>query len=88
MEDLYLGESFSGEDKQGYDNLLIAREQPSIDTDIKSQFQTIYDEIAKRNSLSGDENLYNHVQALVTLFKSDLFPILNVQDADGANDGD
>ncbi|MEO0330892.1 MAG: hypothetical protein AAF223_04275, partial [Bacteroidota bacterium] len=62
--------------------------QPSISTDIKAQYQTIYDEIQKRTSVSGDDALYEKVQELITLYKSDLFPILNVQDADGANDGD
>ena len=87
MEDVYLGDS-AGTDQQGYDDLLIARNQPSIDNDIKAQFTAIYAEIAKRTSISGDESLYNEVQRLVSLYKSDLMPTLNVQDADGANDGD
>ena len=28
------------------------------------------------------------IQGLITIFKSDLFPLLNIQDADGKNDGD
>lgn len=83
MEDLYLGE-----DGQGYDDLLIAREQASVDTDIKAKFQSIYSKIDSRNSISGDESLYQNIQELVTLYKSDLLPVLNVQDADGLNDGD
>lgn len=88
MEDIYLGNTSSDTDGQGYDDLLMAREQSSIDIDIKNQFQVIYNEINNRTSISGDESLYNEIQALVTLYKSDLFPVLNVQDADGANDGD
>lgn len=88
IEDIYLGRTFKGQDNKGYDDLLLAREQPSIDTDIKDQFEAIYYQIENRTSISGNTNLYNAVQGLVTLFKSDLFPVLNVQDADGANDGD
>lgn len=88
MEDTYLGETPTGIDDQGYDDLLLAREQSSIDMDIKNQFQTIYEKIDSRTSISGDESLYNEIQILVTLYKSDLFPLLNIQDADGANDGD
>ncbi|MEO1436147.1 MAG: imelysin family protein [Bacteroidota bacterium] len=88
MEDLYLGTTASGSNGQGYDDLLIARDQAAIDTDIKAQFAAIYAEIGSRTSISGDEELYNTVQQLVTLYKSDLFPILNVQDADGMSDGD
>ena len=88
IEDMYLGETFDGIDKQGYDDLLLAREQPSINTDIRDQFEAIYNEIENRTSISGNADLYDAVQGLVTLFKSDLFPVLNVQDADGANDGD
>ncbi len=88
MEDLYLGETSTGTDDQGYDDLLIAREQSSIDEDIKAQYIAIYNQISNRTSISGDDALYESVQALVTWYKSDLFPILNVQDADGANDGD
>ncbi|MBX2876518.1 MAG: hypothetical protein KTR30_30640, partial [Saprospiraceae bacterium] len=88
MEDLYLGETSKETNGQGYDDLLIAREQSSLNEDIKAQFSTIYALIANRNSISGDESLYTGIQALVTLYKSDLFPVLNVQDADGANDGD
>lgn len=88
MEDMYLGETFDGTDGQGFDNLLTSIEQNSIDSDIKLQFDEIYELISSRSSISGDETLYNSVQALVTLFKSDLFPVLNVQDADGGNDGD
>ena len=87
MEDMYLGETSTGANGQGYDDLLIAREQTSVDEDIKSRFTAIYSLISSRNSISGDESLYDGIQALVTIFKSDLFPVLNVQDADGANDG-
>ncbi len=87
MEDLYLGRTTSGTDGAGYDDLVTTR-QPSISTDIKAQYQAIFDEIQNRTSVSGDDALYEKVQELITLYKSDLFPILNVQDADGANDGD
>jgi len=91
MEDIYLGSTSSGTDGQGYDDLLAAREQTAIDSDIKAQFATIYAEIGSRGSINSEDNnavLYNAIQGLVTLYKSDLFPILNIQDADGANDGD
>ncbi|MEM9681356.1 MAG: hypothetical protein AAF901_13620, partial [Bacteroidota bacterium] len=88
MEDLYLGTTSSDEDGIGYEDLLINIEQSSIDMDIKAQYQKIYDQISNRSGISGDEDLYNSIQDLVTLYKSDLFPVLNVQDADGANDGD
>ncbi len=88
MEDIYLGTGSSGEDGIGYEDLLLNIDQQSLDTDIKAQFQAIYDEIDNRTMITGDEDLYNSIQALVTLYKSDLFPVLNVQDADGANDGD
>lgn len=88
MEDLYLGTTSSGEDGIGYDDLLLSREQESLDIDIKAQYQLIYDLLDNRTSISGDEALFNTIQGLVTLYKSDLFPVLNVQDADGANDGD
>lgn len=88
MEDFYLGETSNGMDGQGYDDLLLAREQSSIDVDIKTQFEAIYQEIENRSSISGNSDLYDAVQGLVTLFKSDLLPVLNVQDSDGANDGD
>ncbi|MEM6725717.1 MAG: imelysin family protein [Bacteroidota bacterium] len=88
LEDLYLGSTATDVNDQGYDDLLLARDQASVDTDIKAQFEAIYNEIASRSSISGDEDLYNAVQGMVTLFKSDLFTVLNVQDADGMVDGD
>ena len=90
MEDLYLGTTSSGSDGQGYDELLNARDQSSLDTDIKAQFQLIINELNGRTSITEDNNtdLYDAIQGLVTLFKSDMLPVLNVQDADGANDGD
>lgn len=88
MEDIYLGETSKGTNGQGYDDLLIAREQSSVDEDIKAHYQDIYNLLANRTSITGDETLYETIQTLVTLYKSDLFPLLNVQDADGANDGD
>ncbi|MEL6558528.1 MAG: imelysin family protein [Bacteroidota bacterium] len=90
MEKIYLGTNSSGVNGQGYDDLLTARDQESIDADIKAQFQSIYTEIDSRSSITEDNNreLYDLIQGLVTLYKSDLFPILNIQDADGANDGD
>lgn len=88
MEDMYLGETADQTDGIGYDDLLLAIEQSAIDNDIKSQYQTIYNLIESRTSIAGDATLYENVQNIVTLYKSDLFPVLNVQDADGANDGD
>lgn len=88
MERIYLGEGKTGSYKQGYDDLLQVRNQIAVDNDIKAQFASIYQEISNRSSISGNDQLYLKVQALVTLYKSDLLPILNVQDADGANDGD
>ena len=88
MEDIYLGTTSSGEDGIGYEDLLLERDQSSIDTDIRVQFQEIFNQIENRTDISGDDELYNSIQGLITLYKSDLFPILNVQDADGANDGD
>lgn len=83
MEDIYLGI-----DGQGYDDLLIEREKESIDIDIKELYSNIYSIIDERVSISGDDELYQAIQELITLYKSDLFPVLNVQDADGASDGD
>ena len=83
MENIYLGNG-----GQGYDDLLLEREQSGIDDDIKDLFQRIINEIDNRTSISGNDELYNVIQELVTLYKTDLFPVLNVQDADGASDGD
>jgi len=90
MEDLYLGSTSSGTDGQGYDDLLSSLDQQSVDTDIKAQFAVIYAELDSRTSISEDNNsdLYDAIQGLVTLYKSDMFPVLNVQDADGLVDGD
>ena len=88
VEDFYLGTGADGTDGQGYDDLLLARDQAAVDTDIKAQFEAIYSQIGDRNSISGDNSLYNSIQTIVTLFKSDLFPLLDVQDADGKTDGD
>ena len=56
----------------------------------QAQFQAIYSEIDSRTSITEDNNreLYDLIQGLVVIYKSDLLPVLNVQDADGANDGD
>ena len=88
MEDIYHGETSQNINGQGYDDLLESLAQYSINIDIMDQYTAIYNEISNRTSISGDMNLYNSVQELVTLYKTDLFPSLNVQDADGANDGD
>lgn len=88
MEDFYLGESALQVNGTGYDDLLKIRNQAAVDQDIKNLFATIYTKISERNSISGNEDLYNSIQKLVTLYKSDLLPLLNVQDADGLNDGD
>ena len=88
MEDVYLGVSADGEDGVGYEDLLLSIDQESLDFDIKTQYQAIYNNIENRTSILGDEVLYDSIQGLVTLYKSDLFPVLNVQDADGSNDGD
>ncbi len=79
---------FTGGEGQGYDDLLINREQVDLVNDINEQFSEIINEIENRSSISGNENLYDAIQEIVTLFKGDLLPILNVQDADAANDGD
>jgi len=88
MERIYLGEGSSNNQTQGYDDLLRVRNQEAIDQDIKSTFADIYNEIDNRSAIMGNDSLYLKVQSLITLYKSDLFPVLNVQDADGANDGD
>ena len=72
----------------GYDALLQQRNQPSIANEIDNRYTAVYDAIANRNTITGDEVLYNAIQSIVTVYKSDLLPLLNVQDADGANDGD
>lgn len=88
MQDLYLGENTSGIDGKGYDDLLVTRNHSLVDDQIKTQFREVLDKINSRTSISGNDELYLSVQEIVTSFKSDLLPILNVQDADGANDGD
>jgi len=88
IEDLYLGNTFSDSNGQGYDDLVNTFSDASIDQDIKKQFAVIYEIIDERNRISGDDSLYNAIQEIVTLYKSELLPVLNVQDADGANDGD
>ena len=88
MEDFYLGESSLQVNGIGYDDMLIIRNKAAVDQDIKTVFATIYAKINERNSISGNQELYNSVQALITIYKSDLLPLLNVQDADGLNDGD
>ena len=88
VEDLYFGTTTTGENEQGYDDLVITFSNPSINEDITARFNSIYSVIDSRTNISGDESLYDAIQEIVTLYKSDLFPVLNVQDADGANDGD
>lgn len=88
MEDFYLGESSLQVNGIGYDDMLIIRNKAAVDQDIKTIFATIYAKINERNSISGNQELYNSIQALITIYKSDLLPLLNVQDADGLNDGD
>lgn len=88
LEDLYLGTSKDGIDGQGYDDMMAVREQAEVDIDVKAQFQAIYTSIDQRSEIMGDDDLYQRIQGLITLYKTDLFPILNVQDADGATDGD
>ncbi|MFT4755688.1 MAG: hypothetical protein ACI91R_000324 [Vicingaceae bacterium] len=88
MEDFYLGESSLQVNGTGYDDMLIIRNQAAVDQDIKNLFTAIYTQINERSSISGNPELYNNIQALVTIYKSDLLPLLNVQDADGLNDGD
>ncbi len=87
MEDIYLGNGNTSEGF-GYDDLLMGIDQDVLDEDIRNQFREIYTQIDNRTSITGDDDLYNSIQGLVTLYKSDLFPVLNVQDADGSNDGD
>jgi hypothetical protein len=88
MEDFYLGESSLQVNGTGYDDMLIIRNKAAVDQDIKNLFATIYTKISERSSISGNQELYNSVQMLITIYKSDLLPLLNVQDADGLNDGD
>lgn len=90
MENLYLGGNASRNDllNSGYDRLLISRGHAEVDTNIKSQFDLIYTKIDERTSITGSTDLYDAIQGLITIFKSDLFPLLNIQDADGKNDGD
>lgn len=89
MEEIYLGTTASGANGQGYDDLLQVRGQAAVDADIKAAFQAIYDELEVRAAITAsDTKLYDAVQQVVTYYKSDMLPILNVQDADGANDGD
>ena len=90
MEDLYLGGNTSRDDliNSGYDRLLISRGHTEVDSDIKSQFDLIYTKIEERTSITGNTDLYDAIQGLITILKSDLFPLLNIQDADGKNDGD
>ncbi|MFK7900536.1 MAG: imelysin family protein [Cyclobacteriaceae bacterium] len=88
IENIYLGRSLTGNNEQGYDDILNSLGKSGINTDIKQQFTDIYTEINSRTSISGDEELYNKVQGIITLFKTDLLTALNVQDTDSANDGD
>ena len=88
MEDFYLGESSLQVNGTGYDDILLIRNQAAVDQDIKTLFTTIYTLIDERSSISGNPELYNNIQALVTIYKSDLLPLLNVQDSDGLIDGD
>ncbi len=90
MEDLYLGGNTSRDDliNSGYDRLLISRGHTEVDSDIKSQFDLIYTKIDERTSITGSTDLYDAIQGLITILKSDMFPLLNIQDADGKNDGD
>ncbi len=90
MEGLYLGGNTLRNNliNSGYDRLLISRGHTEVDSDIKSQFDLIYAKIDERTSISGNTDLYDAIQGLITIIKSDLFPLLNIQDADGKNDGD
>lgn len=88
MEDFYLGESSLQVNGTGYDDILLIRNQAAVDQDIKTLFTAIYTLIDERSSISGNPELYNNIQALVTIYKSDLLPLLNVQDSDGLVDGD
>ncbi len=88
MQTIYLGFGIDVTQRQGYDDLLLARDQSGIHEDIVAQFSAINLAIIGRENISGDDELYQDIQGLITLYKSDLFPVLNVQDADGATDGD
>lgn len=88
FENLYLGRSIAGNDGQGYDDLVTFRGQQAIDADIKNVYRAIFLALESRTSIAGDDSLYQAIQSLVTKYKTDLFPILNVQDADGLVDGD
>ena len=88
MQSIYLGFGLDVTQRQGYDDLLLARDQSGIHEDIVAQFTTINSAIISRENIIGDDELYQAIQGLITLYKSDLFPVFNVQDADGATDGD
>jgi len=91
IENIYLGRGLDGTDYQGYDDILKTLGDKDIDSDIKAQFVTIYTEIDSKTKLNDydDRDLYDKVQALVTIFKNDLFQALNVTENDElGNDGD
>ena len=87
MEDIYLGTDASGVDGIGYEEIISDIDE-SVDEDIKAQYTLIYEKLDDRTSISGDRSLYDAIQGLITLYKSDLLPLLNIQDADQMNDGD
>ena len=62
MEKIYLGKSASAVDGQGYDDLLKVGGKSDINEDIKDQFETIYNIIGDRTSISGSTDLYDAVQ--------------------------
>ncbi|MEM7550976.1 MAG: imelysin family protein [Bacteroidota bacterium] len=87
---------YTGGNGQGYDDLLATRDQ-AVDDLIDDQFELILSELSSRNTILGDTELsgsprdaelFDAVQAMVTLFKGDIFALLNVQDEDMMNDGD
>lgn len=86
-ERMYIVGSAATKDS-GYYGLLVEQGHQDVADDILAQYALILDEIDGRTSIMTDDRLYIAVQDLVTLYKTDLFPLLNVQDADGANDGD
>jgi len=90
MENIYLGRDLSGDDGYGYDDLLLSLGNEAEDTEVKAAFAALYTQIENTTKISDedDQTLYDKVQAIITEFKEELLPALNVQDTDGANDGD
>lgn len=79
MEDIYLGATETGGEGLGYEELLIDGKQTILDVAIKDQYDLIYDIIDGSTSISTDDVLYNSVDDLIILYRSQLLPALNIQ---------